>query len=149
MIGPNRSLRLGRLGLIAAGCLYALATLLPVVGAGERPQAERSVAHSELAPWRQWHSDCRISHRRSRCIESALVFLLLLSVHSEFVHPDADDRGEANANHDLPVTFEFIILVSQVVDGDAEILPPSISTTRRRAENPASARPTQRRSNGR
>jgi len=24
----------------------------------------------------------------------------LLSVHSEFVHPDADDRGEANTNHD-------------------------------------------------
>jgi len=38
--------------------------------------------------------------------------------------PDAEDHGEANADDDLLVGREFIILGSQLVDGDAYVVQP-------------------------
>jgi hypothetical protein len=41
----------------------------------------------------------RSSQCRSRCDASDLAFVV--DAHSEYGHPDAEDRGEANANYDF------------------------------------------------
>jgi hypothetical protein len=59
---------------------------------------------SRALSWRRGVSGIlagRISHRRSRCIERVLAFLLVPGVHSEYGHPNAEGSSEANTNYDF------------------------------------------------